>query len=125
MNPTTLAATNKLEIITTLYHLTCEMSERCNDADFLIQAVDKRQELMDCYNNITADEIDAPTEQSLLEIKRMVREIIRMDVTISATLEKHKSQAKGSLASSTNQNRMLGYVNQAVSSSGSYMDYKK
>lgn len=114
----------RVEVITELYELTKEMERRKDDADFLIASVEKRQGLMDEYD-LLRQNTDDPGEEAKAEMGRMVKEVIGMDTAITAALEGHKKASKADLTASNRQQKVLGYVNQALSSSGSYMDYKK
>ena len=117
----------KLAIMTELHQLTKMMLDNREESDFLILSVEKRQDLMDEYDALElyqrGDAPQAETGQS--EIKGMVQEMIKWDVTITEALKKHKIQSKASLATNTVQQKIMGYTNQAMSASGSYMDYKK
>lgn len=117
----------KLAIMTELYKLTKMMVANQKDADFLILSVEKRQDLMDECDAFDLYHPDAATqtEADQLEFKRMLQEIIKFDATITEALKKHRTESKASLVTSTAQQKVLGYTNQAMSSSGSYMDYKK
>lgn len=117
---------SRLMIMRELLALTKEMDARAADEDFLIGGVQKRQNLIEEYDSVREDGAIPPIEPGeRAEIKKIAGEIVEMDARISEALQKHKAQAKSDLTQSNNQQKVLGYVNQALSSSGSYMDYKK
>lgn len=116
---------SKLAIIKELHALTKGMVARKNDADYLILSVEQRQDLMDEYDLLDNSGGEGESPDDPAEIKRLIQEIIGMDSTISAALEQHKIESKSDLANSNTQQKILGYTNQAMSTSGSYMDYRK
>lgn len=124
---TTELPRTKLAIITELHELTKMMFDNCEESDFLILSVEKRQDLMDEYDALDLYHRDqaAPTENEQKKIKELAQETIKLDSTINDALNKHKIASKESLATNTAKQKIMGYTNQALSSSGSYMDYKK
>lgn len=119
-------ARGKLAIVADLFEITRRMTEQIENADFLIFSVEKRQDYInefDMLGNNPVEEELSPQDE--VEIGKMIQEMIGMDVTLTKALEGHKTEAKAALATSNNQKKVLGYMNQAISSSGSYMDYKK
>lgn len=116
---------SKLEIVTEMLELTRRMLEKREDADFLIESIDKRQEFMDEYDQLTVSAGGDLTAKEQDEIKRMIQEIIILDKTVNSALNRHMIVSKDALANSNNQKKVLAYTNSALSSSGSYMDYKK
>lgn len=126
MNATnTKTVRNRLDIIVELHKITKQMTDRSGDADFLMLSVDKRQTLMDEYDAMQQLRDDPTTYEEQTEIRRLVKDIIKMDNIIADALENHQKEAKAELVNSNKQQRVLGYTNQAMSASGSYMDYKK
>lgn len=115
-----------LEMITELLNLTRKMS-KSDDADFLIEAVDKRSELMAKYDALKASdpETAAAIEKNKPEISEMINEIIELDKKINKSLFSMYHEAKAGLQNSTKNNKILNYTNQAISASGSYMDFKE
>ena len=115
-----------LEILTDLLELTRSMLLKRQDANFLLESVDQRRLFMDEYD---AFALQHPQEAvriaSAPETKAVLEDIISMDVSIRKALEQHKADAKADVANSTSQQKVLGYVANAISSTGSYMDYKK
>lgn len=121
-------ATNpsRVVIMEELLDLTKEMLLKEEDEEFLIESVDKRQILMDEYDLVDArDDIPELSPQELQRISGIAQEIIKLDVQISNALERHKAKSKEELTASNSKQRILGYVNQALSASGSYMDFRK
>lgn len=115
-----------LDIITELLELTRKMANS-GDADFLIEAIDRRGELMSEYDALKASnpKAFAVTEASEPEISEMINEIIELDKKINKSLFSMYHEAKTGLQSSTKSNKILNYTNQAISASGSYMDFKE
>lgn len=115
-----------LEIITELLDLTRKMT-KSGDADFLIEAIDRRGELMAEYDALKASdpEASAVTEANKPEFSEMINEIIELDKKINKSLFSMYHEAKTGLQSSTKSNKILNYTNQAISASGSYMDFKE
>lgn len=115
-----------LDIITELLDLTRKMANS-GDADFLIEAIDRRGELMAEYDALKASGSGASTvtEAHKPEISEMINEIIELDKKINKSLFSMYHEAKTGLQSSTKSNKILNYTNQAISASGSYMDFKE
>lgn len=117
----------KLQIVTDLHAVTKQMLEQLDDPDFLIDAVDQRQDLMDEFDMLEISHPDLPalSPQETATIKQLLQEIMGFDISIATALENHKSESKNALATSNQQQKMMGYVNQSLSGSGSYMDFKE
>lgn len=115
-----------LEIITELLDLTRKMA-KSDDTDFLIEAIDRRGELMAEYDALKASspEASAAIEKNRPDISEMLNEIIELDKKINKSLFSMYHEAKSGLQSSTRNNKILNYTNQAISASGSYMDIKE
>ena len=110
------------ELTEELLNLTRQMALKTDDVDFLLQGVDRRQALMDEFDKTTADDAEC---RKNAELRRMVDEIISLDKVIGEALIGHREHTKQDVSASNQQKRILSYTNQAISSSGSYMDYKK
>ena len=108
-------------IITDLYNLTSSMARQSSDPDFLMEGVEKRQALMDEYDAWRALHPD----EDITEIKQMVKEILVMDKKINAALGTLRNSAKDQLTEAQSRQKAMSYAVGNVSSSGSYMDYKK
>ena len=119
---TTQEGRSAKELIEELLGLTRQMALKTGDVDFLLQGVDKRQTLMDELDKTTAGN---PDSRKTPELRRMVDEIISLDKLITDAMINHREDAKKEVSASNQQKRILSYTNQAISSSGSYMDYKK
>jgi len=108
-----------------LYLLTARMLEQRHDADFLIEGIEGRQKLMDAYEKWAqqnpglhaAIEKDANTRQT-------VDKILSMDQVIVKALEEFKQEVQKDASASKAQQKVMGYLSNAISSSGSYMDVK-
>lgn len=110
------------DIITDLYNLTNDMVRQRDDADFLIEGVDRREKLMDEYDAYAREHPD----EDQTEIKKMIREIIVLDKKIRASVTAHKVDVESKLAEAKNKQQLMGsYLNNMQSAAGSYMDYKK
>lgn len=118
---------NGLEIITEMLALTREMSYKTDDADFLLASIERREQLMQEYDAVTSATLYAKEDagRDKPEIKHMIDEIIELDKTINASLLSMRNEAKQQVTSSNIQKKVLNYTNQAISSSGSYMDFKQ
>ncbi|MDR2932631.1 MAG: flagellar protein FliT [Oscillospiraceae bacterium] len=108
-------------IITDLYNLTNSMVRQIGDSDYLVECVDKRQKLMDEYDAYKALHPD----EDITEIKKVVKDILVMDQRINASLNTHKREVKEKLSGAQTQQKAMGYASNYMSSSGSYMNYKK
>ena len=114
----------KMELANEMLALTKRMAQNLKDAEFLVDGVEKRQALMDAFDRITQEqESAAPPNPQML--RTIFTEIQRLDTAITASLLQHREQAKARLANSNQQNKVLAYTNNAMSASGSYMDYRK
>lgn len=114
-----------LAVMTEILTLTRKMAAS-RDADFLVSAIDDRERLIDEYKHLKADPGAADAfERDKPEIDKMTGEIAELNKTIGATLNSLLAEAKLELESSVSRNKVLNYTNNAISSSGSYMDYKK
>lgn len=108
------------DIIKLIYEITCEMNKKCDDAEFLMAGIEKRQSLMDEYDIYK----QLHPENNREKLKEMVKEIIIMDKKISASLEAHRKDVKEKLTESKNKNKVLGYFTSTVVS-GRVMDFKQ
>ena len=108
-----------------LLELTAAMVERLADADFLVEGVEKRQAIMDAYDEWAALNPDthATLEQDPCTLKT-ISEILAMDKAIVGALGGFKAAAQREMTSSKTQQKVMGYLGSATSSSGSYMDVK-
>lgn len=115
-----------LEIIVELLNLTRKMS-KSEDADFLVDAIDKRGELMAEYDALKTSSSDAAAliEKNKPKISEAINEIMELDKKINKSLFSMYHESKTDLQNSTRNNKILNYTNQAISSSGSYMDFKE
>lgn len=115
-----------LAIITALLELTRKMAAS-DDADFLVSSVGKRELLMGEYDRLKASSPYAAEaiEKDKPEISRMIAEIIELDKQINKTLNAFYTMSKHELEGSNTNRKILNYTNNAISASGSYMDYKK
>lgn len=112
---------NATSIMTQLHQLTREMMKKKDDADFLIKSVEDRQSLINEFEPMRSD----LTEDEMNAMRTTIQEILEMDRSINAALENHRDTVKSQLKQSAGQQKILSYTNKALSSSGSYMDYKK
>jgi hypothetical protein len=113
-------------ILDDLHILTTRMVEQRHDADFLIDGIERRQTLIDEYEDWA--EVH-PQEREGYErtdkAKKLVEKILGMDQIISKTLSEFKAAAQQSVQSANTQQKVISYLNGSISSSGSYMDVKK
>jgi hypothetical protein len=113
-------------IVHDLYACTSDMMRYLEDADMLIELVEKRQALSDEFaarkNSgeplYASDSVRAQAESYYAKINEMTPKIIK-------AMERHRDEAKTQLTSLKTNQRVLRYTNSAISGSGSYMDYKK
>jgi len=112
-------------MIEALLRLTHQMVDQIHDADFLLKGVDERQALMDACDEWGREN---PEERQALErdpdSRQMVDQILSMDQTIVKALEGFKKEVQKDVSASTAQQKVMGYLGNAISSSGSYMDVK-
>jgi hypothetical protein len=114
----------QLEIITELYKLTCEMEKRLTNADFLVLSVEKRQALIAEFEKSKTETAREPADpETMAEMKRLVKEIISKDTSITKALEEHRNAAKRDLT--IIQQTRAGYLNQQNLQAGRKMDYKE
>ena len=120
------AHTGAAGIIDEMYRITVEMTCKLDDADYLTEGIDRRQELMDEYDRRRENgEVLFATRQEQEQSANAVAQITQMDKTIYSAIEKLRDEAKGNLSASQSNRKVLGYTNQAMSGTGSYMDIKK
>lgn len=112
-----------LEIMNELLVITREMAGT-EDVDILVASIDRRGLLIEEYEQAKAASPEAEGKHRQ-EIGRVKAEIAKLNKEVNKTLQKLYSQAKENLKSSNAQKKVLGYTNQAMSASGSYMDFKK
>lgn len=112
-----------LEIMNELLAITREMAGT-EDVDILFASIDRRGLLIEEYEQVKAASPNAE-EKNRQEIGRVKAEIAKLNKEVDKTLQKLYAQAKDDLKNSNAQNKVLGYTNQAMSSAGSYMDFKK
>lgn len=118
-------ARSGLDIIAEMLKLTREMADS-NDADYLIESIDKRGELMDEYDALKKNPASAAEiEDNKPKISKMLNEMIALDKKISDMIGFFYHEAKTELQASAKKSKVLNYTNQAISASGSYMDYKE
>jgi hypothetical protein len=114
----------KLEIITELHKLSGEMEKRRANAEFLVLSVEKRQALIAEYDkNRKEHESLPPSAEQMAEMKRLVKEIISMDASITKALEEHRNATKREIA--LLQQTRAGYLKQHMPQPGKRMDYKE
>lgn len=114
------------DILADIHQLTIQMMEQRHDSQFLIKGVEDRQMLIDEYELFGKAD---PEAKVILEkdagTKRTLAKILDMDKVIFKSLQGLRDQSKQDLAKSNKQQKVLGYINNAISASGTYMDYKK
>ncbi|MCL2579007.1 MAG: hypothetical protein FWE32_03135 [Oscillospiraceae bacterium] len=112
-------------IMEELYQLTTQMVEHIHDSDFLLKGVEERQTLMDACDEWGRQN---PEDRQALErdpkIHQLVDQILAKDKTITQALEELKKEVKKEVSASNAQQKVMGYLGNAISSSGSYMDVK-
>ena len=119
-------ARNGSAIVAELLTLTTRMLEQRHDADFLIEGVEQRQALIDEYDAWSeANEAEKNAFERQPEAKSMVEKILGMDQVINKSLSDFKAEAQQNVRNSNAQQKVIGYLGNAVSASGSYMDFKK
>jgi len=113
-------------IIDDMHILTTSMMEQRHDPDFLIDGVEKRQVLIDEYDEWSNkyQEQRAVYERTP-EAKTIVEKILGMDKVIAKTLGEFKTVAQQNVQNSNAQQKVIGYLGGSISASGSYMDFKK
>ena len=117
---------NLADVVDDLYRLTVEMTLHLEDADYLIEHIDLREELADEYRRLCAG--GEPLYSSVQEKEQtsdFLAQVAEMDKVIINAIERLRSDIKRRLSESKSNQRVLNYTNAAISGSGSYMDYKK
>lgn len=112
-----------LDIMRELLNITREMAGS-EDTSFLIASLDRRDRLMEEYDRVKAASPES-IEKDRKEIDRVKSEIARFDSEVGKTFHKLQSQVKEDLKNNNAQKKVMGYTSQAMSASGSYMDFKK
>jgi hypothetical protein len=114
------------EIVDELYRITVEMTCKPGDADFLIESIDKRQELMDEYDRRrNSGEVMFATKQEQEQSAGTIAKIAELDKSVFGALEKLRDETKQKLKTSQANRKVLGYTDSAMSGPGSYMNIKK
>lgn len=116
------------DIVMDMYLLTNQMMEQRHQPDFLIEAVEKRQAMMDQYDRLAKQD---PYRRKAYEqdpkAKDTIRKIIEMDQTIARSLESHKASVHNNIANVVSQQKaqkkVLDYL--GGPRSGSRMDYRE
>lgn len=117
---------NRLALLTEFLQLTRSMVAQRDQEDMLLAGMEQRQSLMEAYQTIQAQGGFAPMSSDEKEtLTQLAKEIATLDQIIAPVLEDLHRQAKAQLSSSNHQQKILGYVNQSLSPSGSYLDLKK
>lgn len=112
-------------IMLEIHGLTREMVDACADADFLLSGVQDRQEMMDVYDAWANENPQTHAEfVSDVKIRQMVDEVLSMDRLIVEALEGFKREIEKDSTATKAQNKVMGYLGNAISASGSYMDVK-
>jgi phage host-nuclease inhibitor protein Gam len=115
-----------LAIVEELLYVTRRMAES-DDLDFIVEAIDRRGELMDEYDRLKATNryFAEAAEKGRPQIRKLVAEIMKLDDIINKKLVEFRESNKQDLQGSVAKNRVLKYTNSAISAAGSYMDVKK
>lgn len=111
----------RVTVMTELLALTDNMLGNRENPDALVTGVEERQMLMDEFDSLPDDLTPEETD----EVRKMAKDILAKDKLISTSLSEHRSEAKKGLSANMHQQKLLGYTNNAIAGSGSYMDYKK
>ena len=113
------------DIMTDMLEHTREMLSQKDDADLVMDTIEKRSVLISEFDALIKN---TPADEFALlkpELHSMANEMLKMDGEIMASLQAMKESAKQDLKDSTQQNKVMGYASKAISSSGSYLDYKE
>ncbi|WRS26344.1 hypothetical protein U6B65_08255 [Oscillospiraceae bacterium MB08-C2-2] len=118
---------NKSVIVQNMFDLTCEMIGHLEDYEFLVDAIDRRQVLMDEFDRVknSPDFLSGMDGTRTAEVSNMLSNMRDMDKTVIQALSRILLEAKKELAANNNQQKVMGYMNNMVSSSGSYMNYSR
>lgn len=121
-----LSERSGLELVQEMRKLTKEMFNKSEDAEALTALIEKRGALMEDYDRLKATNprAAAAMEKDKNKIKKILEEMRELDKGVNASLEKMHAEAKLDLESTTSNQKVLGYTNQAIASSGSFMDIK-
>ncbi len=115
-----------LAIITELLSLTKKMVQS-DDLDFLVESIEKREQLMAEYDALKASSPAAADaiKQDKPQISKMMSEMIQLDKKINRVIDRLYDEAKKEVQGSVQNNKVLKYTNQAISGTGSYFDIKE
>jgi len=113
---------SRVTIMTELKDVTDRMLHNRSSFDIMLRGVEERQGLMEEFDMLSADDL---SEDDRRTIKSLAKEILQKDSILNAALETLRAESKQNLAENQAKQRVLGYTNNAMSASGSYMDYKK
>jgi hypothetical protein len=113
-------------IVEELLFISRKMAES-EDLDYIVDAIDRRSALMAEYDRLKANNsyFAEGLEKNRARIKKMVDEIISLDSVTNRTLMELREDVKKHLEGATAKRRVLQYTNSAISTAGSYMDFKK
>jgi len=112
-------------LIQELFLLTDSMVGQIHDADCLLKGVEDRQRVMDEYDNWVKLNPEAHTALTTdPEIRKTVDKILSHDSAIVKAMENFKQDVQKEVSSTSAQQKVMGYMSNAISSSGSYMDMK-
>ena len=125
MSKAALPKRSLTDIMSDMLAFTHEMISQKDDYDVVMGIIEKRSLLIDEFDALRKKVPDGEFDRVTPEIRRMANEMLEMDVEVGKTLESMKEGAKQDLKDSTQQNKILNYANKAVSSSGSYIDFKE
>lgn len=113
------------KLIEELYLLTDSMVGQIHDADFLLAGVEDRQRLMDEYDAWAKQNQDAHAALTTdPQVRKSVDKILSLDQSIIKAMEEFKKEVQRDVSASSAQQKVMGYLSNAISSSGSYMDFK-
>jgi len=108
-------------IIGELFTLTKSMTARLDDPDYLIECVDRRQELMDEYDAFAKA---FPEKADREKLRGVVSEIVVMDRKINSALEKQRQQTRQQLTEIRSQQNAAQKKADSPAPAGSFMKQK-
>jgi len=114
------------DIVDDLYRLTVEMTQHLDDADYLVEHTDLREELAGEFRRLKeGGEPLFSSQQEREQVNGFLAQVAEMDKKIASAMEHLRDEAKQHLSESKSNQRVLNYTNAAISGSGSYMDVRK
>jgi len=113
------------DIMSDMLAFTQEMVSQKDNAELVMDMIEKRGVLIHKFDALMKDTPADEFERLKPGLRRMAQQMLEMDSEIMVSLQAIKESAKQDLKDSAQQNKVMNYASKAISSSGSYIDYKE